>query len=79
MNLFDIPETPSPRILWMRKHGIEIVDSGIDHDEGDECDITGNQCYRYYATCGEQSSGGHTKDDAVFALAIKLQLRLWNE
>ncbi len=77
--LFNIPETLSPRLRWMEKHGITIEDGGIDHDDGDECEITGNQCFRYYAICGEQAAGGHTKDDAIIALAIKLQLRLWNE
>jgi hypothetical protein len=77
--LFDIPETLSPKLQWMRDHCIKVHDSGIDHDDGDECDITGNQCYRYYATCGEHESGGHTADDAIFAIAVKLQLRLWNE
>jgi hypothetical protein len=78
-DLFEIPETLSPRLRWMQTHGVEVHDSGVDHEDGDECDITGNQCYRYYATCGEQSAGGHTKDEAIFALAVKLQLKLWNE
>jgi len=77
--LFDIPESKSPRLLWMERHGIATINSGIDHEDGDECEITGNQCYRYYATCGNQASGGHTKDDAIIALAVKLQLRLWSE
>jgi hypothetical protein len=77
--LFDIPESKSPRLLWIEKHGIKIIDSGIDYEDCDECEITGNQCFRYYASSGDLASGGHTKDDAIIALALKLQLRLWNE
>lgn len=84
--LFTIEESKSPRLRWMETHGIQVADSGIDHEDGDECEITGNQCYRFWAFIGgkitkseSMQAGGHTEADAVFALAEKLQLRLWNE
>ena len=84
--LFDIPETPSPRLKWMREKSIEVVDSGIDHEPGDECELTGNQLYRFWAlqTCKRTktesaSAGGDTEGEAIVALAKKLNLKLWNE
>ena len=84
--LFDLPETPSPRLNWMRENKIEVVDSGLDHEPGDECEITGNQIYRFWAfqsgkrTKSEISeAGGDTEDEAIVNLAKKLNLKLWNE
>ena len=83
-DLFPIEETLSPRLKWMRQNRIEVIDSGIDHESGDQCEITGNQLYRWWATIpGSTSSshdaGGHTEDEAIVALAKKLSLPLWNE
>ena len=82
--LFDIPETLSPRLKWMREHSIEVVDSGLDHDPGDECEVTGDRLYRYWAViegtvCTNEEAGGDTEDAAIVALAKKLNLKLWNE
>jgi len=82
--LFDLPESPSPRLQWLRKHKIDIVDSGLDHEPGDECEITGNRLYRFWAQVGEwpdahEEAGGDTEDEAILNLARKLNLKLWNE
>ena len=88
--LFDIPETPSPRLKWMRNHQIEVIDSGLDHEPGEECEITGNRLYRFWAvkddtvegresSVGHHEAGGDTEDEAIVNLACKLNLRLWNE
>ena len=82
--LFDIPETPSPRLKWMRDNKIEVVDSGLDHEPGDECEITGNRLYRYWAVIEgtvfeNEEAGGDTEDEAIVGLARKLNLKLWNE
>lgn len=84
--LFQIDETLSPRFRWMREKNIEVVDSGIDHEPGDECELTGNRLYRFWAwqTCKRTktesaSAGGDTEDEAIVELAKKLNLKLWNE
>lgn len=84
--LFPIEETLSPRIKWMRHHQIEVVDSGLDHEPGDQCEITGNRMYRFWAFQGGKQTktqiahaGGDTEDDAIVALAKKLNLKLWSE
>jgi len=81
-----IPETPSPRLKWMRDHQIEVIDSGLDHEPGEECEITGNRLYRFWAFQGGKrtktetaEAGGDTEDEAIANLTCKLNLRLWNE
>lgn len=80
-SLFDLPESKSPRLKWQDKHDITVIDTGIDHEHGDECDITGNQLYRFWAVMGEgaEECGGHTELDALTDLAIKCNLKLWNQ
>ena len=84
--LFDIKPSLSPRLKWMRHHQIEIVDSGLDHEPGDECEITGNRLYRFWAFQGGKQTnteiseaGGDTEDEAIVTLAKKMNLKLWNE
>ena len=81
--LFDLPESPSPRLKWMRHHKIEVADSGLDHEPGEQCEITGNRLYRYWAfiatVTDNVEEGGDTEDEAIVALANKLNLKLWNE
>jgi hypothetical protein len=83
-NLFDIPESPSPRLQWLRDHQIDIIDNGIDYEPGDCCSITGNRLFRYWAIItdsdgGHKEAGGDTEDEAIVELARKLNLKLWNE
>lgn len=85
-DLFPIEETLSPRLKWIRNHQIEIVDSGLDHEPGDECEITGNRLYRFWALQGGKQTkteiseaGGDTEDEAIVSLAKKMNLKLWNE
>jgi len=82
--LFDLPCDPSPRLKWLHENKIEVVDSGLDHEPGDECEITGNRLYRYWAVIEGtvtdlEEAGGDTEDEAIVALAKKLNLKLWNE
>ena len=84
--LFDIPESPSPRLQWLRKHQIDIIDSGIELEPGEECYITGKRLYRYWAFQGGKQTkteiaeaGGDTEDEAIVNLAKKLSIPLWNE
>jgi hypothetical protein len=79
MNLFDLPETLSPRLEWIRKNGILITDGGKDFQDGDESEFSSNQLYRFYAGIGETVCGGHTEDQAIVGLAKLMKLKLWNE
>lgn len=88
--LFNLPESKSPRLLWLEKHGIKVIDNGIDYEDGDECEFSGDQLYRY---CAHDLQGegdpvlffdhltgwGHTAEDAIFDFAKKHELKLWNE
>jgi hypothetical protein len=65
--LFDIPETPSPRLQWLRKHDIRI-----------HCDS--EETHEFTAwTLPDVSGYGSTEDEAIADLAKKLSIPLWNE
>lgn len=71
--LFEIPETLSPRLEWMRKHGIEVMDDAFDAFEGRD---------RWIAFLGPDpgvNEYGETKDEALARLAARLEIKLWNE
>lgn len=79
MNLFDLPETLSPRLAeWLKLHNIETRHAGFGpavHTQWmawQPCDSAdhphdGNACE------------GETEEDALTDLAKKLGIRLWNE
>lgn len=62
-NLFDIPETKSPRLIWMERHGIKTQE------------IKGS----WAATASIFSCNGDTENDAIVSLAKKMNIKLWNE
>ena len=73
--LFDIPETKSPRLLWLEKHGIKVAAPAKGHG-------TATNHWMAYQHDGDfiSASGyGMNEDEAIAALAVKLGLRLWNE
>ena len=64
----DLPESKSPRLLWMERHGVEA--GGPDEDD------------EFWARTGDQPSQyayGQTETEAVIALGIKSGWKLWNE
>jgi hypothetical protein len=66
--LFDIPETPSPRLRWMQRHHLTVEP------------ITEENSNRYAARHGMTIIGkGSTEDEALTAAAKSLNIRLWNE
>jgi hypothetical protein len=69
--LFDIPETPSPRLRWMQRHHLTVESiTGEGADNGN----------RYAARHGMTVIGkGATEDEALTAAAKSLNIRLWNE
>jgi hypothetical protein len=82
-NLFSIPETLSPRLQWMAKYGIQISDGGEEYQPGDKDIITEEPLFRYWATAfaipDKPEAGGDTEDEAIVALAKKLNIKLWME
>ena len=72
--LFDIPETKSPRLIWLERHGIKVSPSrthGPSHKHW--------MAYRHDDDFISASGYGETEDDAIAFLAVKLGIRLWNE
>ena len=73
-NLFDIPESPSPRLNWMRDHFISIIPMALQADAP--------SLPKFIATKTIIGTGD-TEDDAFDDLLEKLQcglnLKLWNE
>jgi hypothetical protein len=61
--LFDIPETKSPRLIWMERHGITM---------------TQNLHWMFYQGM-DCIAVKRDYDDAVLAGATILGLKLWNE
>ena len=67
--LFDIPETPSPRMRWMQRHHLTV---SRKHEE--------ENTYSFVAIHGMTIIGkGATEDEALTAAAKSLNIRLWNE
>ena len=64
--LFTIPETKSPRLLWLERHHLTI---GFNFESG-----------MHVARQGMKPIGyGPTPDDALVAAAKSLNIPLWNE
>lgn len=68
--LFDLPESKSPRLLWMEEQGIACIKLDLDLPEN-----------AWQAMHAETQTivRGPTDLDAIADLARKLNLKLWNE
>ena len=68
--LFTIPESKSPRLKWQDEHGITCVETDLDLPEN-----------RWQAMHADTQTivRGPTREDALASLALKLNIRLWNE
>lgn len=64
--LFTIPESKSPRLLWMELHGIETSDDPI---------TPGWMAYGIKEGVGF----GSTEEEAIFEYAKNAEIKLWNE
>lgn len=88
--LFDLPEQPSPRLAWMRKHGIIT----LHHAPGRGVPPTwfagfaewwpdkhGENFFAWEtAHNGDSRIGeGDTEDEALAQLAYHWDMKLWNE
>lgn len=84
--LFDIPESKSPRLLWMKRHGVKTRhEPTIAHPNGDWVAWTGNYGESLQAA-SEMSPGGcyliewgDTEMDAICNLCTWNGWNLWNE
>jgi hypothetical protein len=67
--LFNAPMSKSPRLLWMEVHGVTVA-----HDESKRQPFTAMMA-------GEPASAGYgeTEVDALVDLAVKNNLKLWNQ
>lgn len=62
--LFDIPESKSPRLLWLEKHGIWTSKA----ESGWQATAAGIVC-----------KGHETEDDAIVNLSVRMGIKLWNK
>lgn len=67
--LFDIPESKSPRLRWMEKHNI----SARQEPRGPGGPLI------WFALNHQACARGDSEDEALASLAVKLGLKLWNE
>jgi hypothetical protein len=73
-NLFDIPESPSPRIQWMRDHLIAIIPMAHQADAP--------SLPKFIATktvIGTGDTEDAAFDDLLEKVQCGLNLKLWNE
>jgi len=85
--LFDIPESKSPRLLWIEKHGVLTHHSPhmdddpwmaiipFDGHTGSIGAIMAEWCRLY----DETGMIGYGETEAIVKLAIAHNLKLWNE
>lgn len=88
--LFEVPTVLSPRLKWMASSGILTHHTEgfgetawmalmpFDKDKGKDIMTIFAESCRLYDESG-QCQYGPTEDDAIVALAKKLNLKLWNE
>lgn len=84
--LFELPDSPSPRLTWMETHGIETNRAYVETDDWPvECPETGATVLPWIAWKGganptpDNSEQGMTEIEALDKLARKLNLPLWNQ
>lgn len=80
--LFDVPETLSPRLAWMKKHGVMTYKSpDFEPEEDPWCAWLPENNMEELGLPEdlEQCGLGQTEDEAITALAVLHNIRLWNE
>jgi hypothetical protein len=69
--LFNIPDSKSPRLRWMDMHGVWTRKTQFVDFVQEESAWT--------AEAAGRIGTGPTEDDAIVDLAKKMKIRLWNE
>ena len=67
--LFDIPESKSPRLLWIEKHGVKF--------ERDWHDDLEDETWPWVASSGNHLGYGQTQDEAITDLARVAGILTW--
>jgi hypothetical protein len=70
-DLFPDCKMDSPRLAWMKRHGVEVRTM----TEHDRMFVADNGSLNYVAETGHETAYGETEHDALAALGIPL----WNE
>ena len=76
-DLFTIPESPSPRLAWLRKHNVHTFCSGpAEHFDGEPWN-----CWQAIneKAMPEDYETGTTEHEAIVKWAIAHNVPLWNE
>ena len=73
--LFEIPVSESPRLKWLREHGVKVGKNIFEPTHSDDFRFG----YKFAAHCGDVSEYGHDEDEALIKLAILNGWKLWNE
>jgi hypothetical protein len=68
--LFDIPQSLSPRLSWMDEHGIWTRKIGLNAEDSSEM---------WQAEASGFTARGPDEDSAIVALAQMMGIKLWNE
>jgi len=70
--LFDMPESLSPKLRWMARHGIKVKQDAPDK-------WTAWRSLWSPEPSALNSVTSNTEENALFELAVKTNLQLWNE
>lgn len=70
--LFSTPETLSPRLAWMNKYAIKT------RQDSAERWTAWRSLWSHFPT-PLNSASANTEENALFELAVKCGIRLWNE
>ncbi len=89
--LFDVPESLSPRLAWMRKHGIQTLkrddlpceagrwEAYVGDYEAAVTKTINDSDARFYPDESPHLAWGQTEEEAVMELAQNNEWPLWNE
>lgn len=70
----DLPEVLSPRLLWIREHGVSVGPNIFTPTHSDDFRLA----YSIVAKCPAKFGYGNTEDEAIVALALANGWKLWN-
>lgn len=72
--LFDLAPSLSPRLLWMREHGVQTRETTHEERFSDIDDH-----WLAWLEVGVFGGSGMTEDEAIVDMAKNLGIPLWNE
>lgn len=71
----------SPRLAWMKRHRVQTAhsDHPVDPDESDDCWVAWIERVEGERLGPKNAATGETEQEALWRIAIKFSLPLWNE